>query len=427
MHSTRLTATQIKYALMAVVGLPLSVVVVAKSTAYAPVISGSLLALLVPSGTVLAGAVVLGHGLGNEGVRSSLYGPLGLTDLLLLVWLFRSLGQRQASRGRGSRYTIAALTALIAFLSWSLLVTYIDGASITPLVRLVVYGAVFAYLAMYGVNRKQLYIPIVLYAVFNIVVGIALGQHRLTGFDVGDPAQMGGLILAALCPLLSRELRFRGRWLIVAMLLCGIILTQTRSVWFATIVVLVVWAQRRLSLRRVIMLTVSLTFIGLIVVAPLTRTLGLNETSADLRIQSISNGIQSGLAHPLLGSGWASISVVDLSSPSRATINQYTLPFNLFVNIFTSVGLPGVLLFLAFFAILLRRLSMTREAPLLFTVAVLAMSITEMTIYAGSTLTILFFIYAGMGLNDRSSARAHFQQTPVLLDAQIPTTGRGPR
>jgi hypothetical protein len=400
---------------MAVVGLPVSAVVVAKSTAYAPVISASLLALLLPSGTLLAGAVVLGHGLGNEGVKSSLVGPLGLTDLLLLVWLFRSLGQRQTSRGRGSRYAIATLIALIAFLSWSLLVTYIDGASISPLARLVVYGAVFARLAMYGVNRNQIYIPIVLYAVFNIVAGIALGQDRLLGFDIGDPAQMGGLILAALCPLLSRELRFRGRWLIVAMLLCGIILTQTRSVWFATIVVLVVWAQRRLSIRRVITLIVLLTVIGVVVVGPLTRMLGLNETSADLRIQSISNGMQSGLAHPLLGSGWASISVVDLSSASRAKINQYTLPYNLFVNIFSSVGLPGLLLCLAFFAILLRGLAMTREAPLLFTVAVMAMSITEMTIYAGSTLTILFFIYAGMGLNDRSSARATFSTDALPL------------
>ncbi|MGW2555353.1 O-antigen ligase family protein [Streptomyces sp. NPDC001635] len=352
------------------------------------------LGMLVPPALLLVGAVVLSHGLEVDVLKAPLVGPLVISDVLLLVYLLRGLAQRRtrAERSRsGGRW-------LALFLAWSFLATLYAGVPVTPLLRIAVYCAVFLLLSQRGIDRRLVYLGVLCYALVNLVGGVLQGQQRLTGVDIGDPFQTGALLLAALCPLLTSELRFKGRWVVGAMLLCGMFLTQTRSVWFATLAVIAVWAQKKLSAGRVLLVVASLGLMSLKAVDLVTQWLGLNSFSAVLRTQSVINGIRSGLENPVLGSGWGHVSSMDHFQVSGWDSIRQVLPYNLFVNVFASVGLPALLALVLFLGGLLRRLACRHSAPLLFAVAVLAMSLTEMTLYSGSMQTLLFFLYVGIGL-----------------------------
>lgn len=243
-----------------------------------------------------------------------------------------------------------------------------------------------------------MYAGVLCYGLFNLVGGPLAGQTRLVGVDIDDPSQTGVLLLAALCPLLTSELRFRGGCVMGATLLCGILPTQTRSVWFATIVVLVVWAQRQVFVASLVLILAGLALAGLTTVDEVTEWLGPNNSSGELRHQSVVNGIRAGLENPLLRSGWGRVSTMDYFQVTGRDVMLQVMPYNLFVNVITSVGLPALLALVLFLGGLLRRLVRHHDAPLLFTVAVLATSLTGMTLYAGSMQTLLLFVYAGMGL-----------------------------
>ncbi|MGR8010906.1 O-antigen ligase family protein [Streptomyces hypolithicus] len=381
------------------------------------------LGMLLPPELLLTGAVVLGHGFAITALQAPVAGPLLISDVLLLAYLLRVVAERRPSAERNGSVNLW----LALFLGWSFLATLYAGLTVTPLLRITAYCAVFVLLSRRWVDRRLVYYGVLCYALANLVGGVLLGQQRLLGVDIGDPSQTGALLLAALCPLLTSELRFRGRWFVGAVLFCGIFLTQTRGVWFATVVVLVVWAQKKLSAVRIAAVLAGLGLAGLQMVGLVTQWLGLNSFSEVLRRQSVVNGIRSGLENPVFGSGWGHVSSMDHFQVAGWNPTRYVMPYNLFVNVFAAVGLPALLALVLFLGGLLRRQACRRDAPLLFTVAVLAMSLTEMTLYAGSTQTLLFFVYAGMGLGsavplDRSIVRMRNPTTARRLTA--PRTDR---
>jgi O-antigen ligase/polysaccharide polymerase Wzy-like membrane protein len=357
----------------------------------------ALSALFLSPAILLGGAIVTSKGLGVAALQAPLAGPLLLSDLLLLLCLLRCLIERRTGQAEPHRFV---RVCLVLFLVWSVLATVHAGTSVTPLLRIGVYGGVFLLLSRRRTDRKLIYGIVMCYALVNVAGGVLLAQTRLVGLDIGDPAQTGGLLLAALCPLLTSELRTPWPRLVGAVLLYGIFLTQTRSVWFATIIILVIWAQKTLTLSRLVVVFAGLALLGLHTVNWVTRVFGLNTSSADYRWQSVVAGMRRALENPVLGSGWGYLSSTkDLGVPVYIyEAADRVLPYNLFVSVFASVGVPGLLLLVLFLGRLLHRLVATRDAALLFTVAVLAMSMTEMTLYAGSMLTLLLFTYAGIGL-----------------------------
>ncbi|MGP3966385.1 O-antigen ligase family protein [Streptomyces sp. 6N223] len=375
-------------------------------------------ALLLPPGVLLMAAIVTVHGLGTAALAAPVAGPLLASDLLLLVYLVRAPAlPRQAA----ARRLVGPSLAL--FLGWSFLATVIAGVSVTPLLRIGVYAAVFLALSRGGaVQRRAVYGVVLCYALVNLAGGVLQGQTRLVGLDIGDPAQTGALLLAALCPLLTGELRFTGRWVVAAALLGGIFLTQTRGVWFAVLVVLVVWRLPRPSLVRLVTLLLGMAVLGFTIVDWVSRRFGLNEDSIGYRVHSIGNGIRDGLANPVFGSGWGEVSSMEHLRQHLSDTPEEVRPYNLFVSVFAFTGVPGLLLLTLFLAALLRPLlAAPRGAPLLFTVAVLAMSLSELTFFAGSMLTLLFFVYAGLGLGGTDDAPPG---DGPLKERHPPSTGR---
>lgn len=383
--------------------------IVARRPGYALPALGLLLAAAVPATWLLAGGIVTTSAVN----RTAVVGDLLMADLLMMAWLARTLirpdkgGLRGPGAGRVGQ-------ALMLFLGWSILASYIDGASLTPLLRISLYAAVCLRLAYVPANRTLIYAVVTVFACWEIGGGILEGQTRLVGTHVGDPAQMGALILAALIPIALGELRFLswGRWVVAAFLLYGVWLTQTRSIWFATTVVFAIWlfAGRGGGRTRTLVILGAVALIGFQVVGRVTAALGLNDSSAAYRIDNISNGLRAGIAHPLVGSGWANVVGVDTSGAILNT-GEVVQPYNLFINVFASVGVLGLVLLLAWLWTLLGRLVRRKDTPFYFVVAVLAMSFTEMPFYAGSLLTVLFFVYAGLGLAGSREVRRNDDET----------------
>jgi hypothetical protein len=365
-----------------------------------PLIAGAVLALLVgllvPGAALLPGSIIATSG----GLQTSFVGPLIAADLVMIFWLSRTLGVGPNTRLRSG--TRGPIVVLVTFLGWAIFTSGLSGESITPLLRISLYAAILIQLSKAWTNARVLYAVVMAFALINVVGGVAQGQSRLVGLYVGDPAQMGALILAGLIPMVAKELRFPGWWIASGVLVAGLWLTQTRIVWFATIVATTafIMSRRITRFRRgaVLLILGVGALIGFKVVGEVTFRLGLNADSADYRLDNIAAGLRSGLAHPLTGAGWANpVAVDNLGQVHQGT--STALPYNLFVNVFAATGFPGVILLSLFLWMLLGRLVVRADAPFMFVVVFLAMSLTEMPLFAGSLLTVLFFVYAGLGLS----------------------------
>ena len=378
--------------------------------------------LALPASVVLASAVVLSGG----SSQSRVVGSLIAADLLLIAWVARTIfTHRRAFRLR--RGVGRVVLAVLFFVAWATVASIIDQVSITPLLRISLYAIVMVQLSVSGEDARRLYAVIAVFALVNALGGALEGQARLIGLFVGDPAQMGALLIAALVPMMTGELRFPGWQFVGLILVYSIWLTQTRSVWFASIAVVATWSLRRLAGRtRTILILGAIAIVGFKFVGTLSDQLGLNQDSANYRLSSVINGIQSGMLHPLFGSGWATVDFVDSDYGISSTVGKTSAinPYNLFVNVFASVGYPGVILLAIFLWTLMGHLVQRKQAPYYFAVAFFAISLTEMTLFAGSMLTVLFFVYSGLGLaSGRIPSSSKLGATGPSTEDSIVTSG----
>jgi O-Antigen ligase len=354
---------------------------------------GLVVVMIAAPGLLLFFAVILFHGLGNaEAVR---VGSVTATDVLLGLWLIRQLARAAMDRhrlqvARSSRW-------LAAFLAWAWLVTLLHGVRVTPLMRVTLYVAVSILLTNAGeIDRRAIRTAIVIYAAIEIVLTAPhIFRTRLVGETIGDSAQFGLLLLACLAVLVgcARPSTFR-RWS-VAIVLIWTIATVTRGIWFSLGVMLTLVLAKRLSFRRLVAVVAGGAVLGFLAIGPLTARLDLNASSGGVRLDSIRYGIAAAKDSPVTGHGWASQSTqTTLARPQEPAARP---AFNLFVNVAAALGLPGVALLVTYLIQLFRELARGPRDAFLFGAAFFALSLTEMTIYAGSLGTVLFFLYAGLG------------------------------
>lgn len=376
-----------------------------------------LVGLSLPPTLLLVAAI----GFGGSAVATTVAGPLTISDVLLILFVARSFvgpgGARGLRLGLTERW-------LVGFLAWGLFATWITGESVSPLLRIVLYAAVALRVRDTRIDVRFLFVGVLAMALWNQVTGVAEGQARLIGTLIGDPAQTGGVLLAALLPVVlgggpRYPLPLRG--VLALVLLLGVWQTQTRGIWFALLLTagVAVVVRRGGGRARVLLVGAVITAAGFLTVDALTSRLGLNAESGDFRIENITNGIRSGLARPVFGSGWANAIVVDPLGNVRPNATA-VVPYNLFINVFAGLGIIGLVLLLGFVWTLLGRVLDRRDAPAYFVVAFLALSLTEMTLYAGSLLTLIFFVYLGLVLRSpdgEACARDRTNGDPVVVGA----------
>lgn len=297
-------------------------------------------------------------------------GDLFFSDLVAIVYLIRVIVTGRFADVRPT----ASHAALVAFFGWATMVTATQGGHVWPLVHIMLYAAVGAALTHSPTARDGLLWTVLGLAVFETAVHLPDLTSRLYGIFTADPAQVGALLLAALLlgplPALSRL----PRTLVRALLLTGVVATQTRSIWFALGIALLAAALPRRWYAPVA-LPLALAPAGLLLVPHVTASLDLNQESGALRWEGISAGVARFLERPLTGHGWAADDVI---------------VYNLWVQLGVAAGVVGVALFLAYVLLLGAEVART-PAAYLFLTAILAMSLTEVPLYGASVVTMLFF------------------------------------
>ncbi|MDQ7857903.1 MAG: O-antigen ligase family protein [Armatimonadota bacterium] len=328
-------------------------------------------------------AVVSGRGLGAQ------LGVFAAMDIMALSWVVRWLPVRLL------RKRWSALDAVLgAFVAWLWLTSALADVRLAPLARVTLYAGVG--LAAQSLPPESVLL-LGLYLVGDglaqlVIAGLGAG---LQGVTVGDPHQFG--IMAACVATFAIAARkvssspVARRWLGagVALLVAAAFLTGRRSVWVALIAAgLTVAFRKRPRLAAVLIATAVLT--AWATARPVSERMGLRVEAISLRTESIAEGVRLWLARPFVGWGWAWFAG---QGGSEGAVSQS--PYNLVVNTLAASGLIGGLLLAAYMGALLARAWASQSRWLPFLVFFIVLSASEMTMFAGSSATLLFFFVAG--------------------------------
>ena len=350
----------------------------------------AIIAFICPRWLLLAGAIVTNRAL----VGYEVIGHLQAADILLLIFLLRWLSGMLASGVL--RTPPRALTLWLGtFLLWAWISLVLASSWQTgwALGRITMYAAVFVAASMDAHSARPLLRFIAAYACLEALLALigvtARVEGRLYGI-VGDPVQTGLLMLAGLAAV--RTLGMFPRRIAYVLLWATIVLTFTRSIWVASSVSLLVvaWPNLRTRLMRVAAVTLLALAASWWLIPVATTTFHLSSESIDLRVQSWTSGVHLVQSKPIVGNGWAIGTASDISTPP---------PFNLWINVAASTGIPGALLLTGFLVRLTASLAYSREAlPRVwfqYVVGFLVLSLGEMTVWAAGSSTIEFFALTG--------------------------------
>jgi hypothetical protein len=358
-------------------------------------LSGLALALssVCPRWLLLAAAILAA----STAVDYPIVGRLQLSDLLLILFVARSSTRWLAGHKR--RALASSAGWMIAFLAWawfSLIVTQSWGTA-WALARITLYGAVFIVALADDSLAPNLYRFVLVLACLEAGLGLwELTPHvgsRIYGW-YGDPGVAGLFFLTGLAT--ARLVRPSLRVLAYPLLIAAVARTYTRSIWVAGLISLFVlaWPRPRHRLLRLGVFAIGALALAWFLIPLVTEALHLNPASIVLRIQSWRYGMNLIWTEPLVGHGWA--------VGATAGVLRMPPPFNVWINVGASTGLPGVVLLGGLLSSVLRTLSQSRSdvgaAAFQYTVAFLVVSLGEMTLWATSPATIEFFVLTAVAL-----------------------------
>lgn len=345
-----------------------------------------------PKGWLLAGAILFSRSLGDMFVPT---GGFSLTDLFLIVWLFRTVLRSDA---RLRLPTGGAL--LLGFLGWAWVSAIFQGGQPLALGRITLYGIVSLVIWQSAAKeRRPVFVTIVGYAVVEFLLTApdllpsALGDsskiHKL-GVTVQDPHLLSFLFIAALCLVRSKEVRIANSWYRVGIevaMVFGAAATFRRSIWLALIVVLVLPLVRVRKPSHMAVLACGAITVAWLMYSPITQAFGLNDSSRALRRSATEVSVAAIFHNPVLGVGWAAVGDEN---------EAYSTGHNLPTYLAAVTGLPGAVLLLSWLAIVGRELWRKRRAMFWWLATILVTSVTAQPFFAGSLITIMLFIVVGL-------------------------------
>jgi hypothetical protein len=333
----------------------------------------------VPRYALPAIAVFAVKGLGSTDLAGQIIGQMRLTDLCLVAFVVRHVAASRAL-GRPPAHAVAAG----AFLAWTAIVTVASGVSTSPIVRIALYVVAGLCVARDRRSRDGLQIAIVVYACVEMALSIWQIPGRLVGVTLGDPGQFGTLMTVAGVVVALRVKPLPVRAALLGYLGIGVVFCLTRSVWFATaMTVAVVFLQSRGRIVPIVVPAVG-ALVGLPLVPWLTELAHLNPVSGTLRTESMELAIQTFRENPLTGLGWAYASGPD----ALVQLNAY----NLWLFVAASTGAVGVALFATWILLIARDLGARHRVGYLALTLMLAMGLSEMPIYAGSIVSLIYLL-----------------------------------
>lgn len=346
----------------------------------------------------------------------SVVANLAIADLALLAYVARSVHLI------GRTKVAPWMMSLGAFLVVAWASTLLSGVSTTPLMRITLYGATGVAVARQPRDRPYVLTMLVAQATLIVAISsVTQAGQRMFGETIGDPQQLGILLLAAIAAVASGEVGGRYRPWLLAAFTWGIVATQTRGVWLAYLVMILVLAARRMSRRRLLVSAAAVAAAGFVLYAPVTTKLGLNPASQEYRAQSIRAGIEAARSRPVLGVGWAG----GTSDPGA----PLTVPYNVLVLVALYTGLVGLVCFIVFASRAAGRMVRNGDRTCFgFFSGFVAISMSEPTFYAGSMVTLLFFVFVGLANGQSRPVSKIVNVTPMASTASTtPTNTAIPR
>jgi hypothetical protein len=239
-------------------------------------------------------------------------------------------------------------------------------------------------------DRELFGFSLVLAVAIETVYGYGGMNERLHG---SDPAQLGFLALTAMLLFSSKQGPFT--WIIRSSMIIVVALTQTRSVYFALAVVLILWFLPSVKMWYVLLTLAASGLLGLRAVDWVTSTLALNEDSGVLRYTNLVGAVQVLKDHPLLGVGWGGAQ--DGGALMSAGIAQTTGVYNLVLGVLTAGGILAGASFLVFLYLKTSPMLEVDRPAALVVVAFFALGLTEFPLWPGGYSMPLLFIAIGMG------------------------------
>lgn len=161
--------------------------------------------------------------------------------------------------------------------------------------------------ALYQMFYNQLHVKLPgLSAVFHVRAGFLRAEGPVANYE-----SLGLVIGLALIALLAVRERFTptGRWLLTALLIGGIVSSQSRSAWIATVIAVTLYAAYEKRWRLAGGLASATAFLGVAaslvsaegVLGQLLGRSGHGQGTAEYRSRLFSRGIEEILRHPLTG------------------------------------------------------------------------------------------------------------------------------
>jgi hypothetical protein len=385
----------------AVVGL-----VITRSPKLAIAAVAVLVAALMPAWLLITGSLVTVRGFDGLIPRAGLVSWQSVSAFLILAAVAKwMIARRRQPRVQPSRLSLL----IVALMVWLLVTAIALGTVFTAPLRIVPFALIPLTYCETERGEQNMLKGIVAFALLEALLSIRQFPVRLYGVHVGDPHEMGFLLVGALAVVISDTVHLKHpRW-ITAALLVSIAATRTRGVWLATLVLLALWVLPRATGRRALLLAAGAVIVGALLFSPLSHTFDLNPHSSSIRTTSVSQGLKNAAHHPVFGEGWSSTKVIP--GVPKPPANR---PYDLVVFFAVVGGFPAALLALMMLIEAVHVAARRHFGALLFFGAFIAFSVSESTLYPGSITAPLFFIFcalATLGLPNtarlaRSGARA---------------------
>jgi len=365
---------------------------------------------LTPSRFLPGLAALLWHGLNISSLEGAILGRVLLPELILIVWLIREL-----PRIRRPHLDVAPSFLLLA-LGWTGVACHLAGIPWTPLVHLVLLAVMLIALRN-GARLDVRFFTLCLIALasFDAIRTFTSIGARLYG---NDPAQLGFIALAAWIFTLGQR---RGLRLILvqAFLLSIVLMTQTRSVYLALAIVIVLVGAPRLSKTSMVAAYLMVLAAGYYVLDDINRTLNLSTNSVVLRTTSISAALDLVRNHPLMGIGWADPSSDALSGLTTQGFSVY----NVVLAFGVYGGIPAAVFFVLFLA---KSFGDARHYQPAFLVAAafLAQGTVEMNFFPGTAITFILIVALGSVTQRGEQESAEVRTDDAYRPAQVATSPR---
>ncbi|GAA3798851.1 hypothetical protein GCM10022226_17810 [Sphaerisporangium flaviroseum] len=333
-------------------------------------------------------------------------GVLLPADVIALVYLARVALHPTAL---GLRLTPSRIV-LALFLLWAVLATMAGVGILTALGRIALYAALGMAVTHHPRAKKYVLWGAVAWALTSVVLYLPEFPSRLWGFYIDDPAQAGGLFIAALLVVLASKLPTAWKVLLGGLIAFGIVATFTRSIWFAFCVVLVAAVLPR-RWYVPLLLPPALGVLSIPFVPQITELFALNSQSGLIRMNSLMVGLREFWDRPIAGHGWAFSSF--LTETEGVGLSSTPL-YSMWIYIAASVGIVGVILFAAFLALVAREV-LNDTVAYFFLIAILATALSEMPFFGSCLNGLLFFLLTSV-YSERTSETG--PATPERMSAE---------